>query len=359
MSRLYRRALRPLLFRLEPETAHNFAAACCIPLAAFAPLRGLLRAWTRVRAAELQTEVCGIRFPNPVGMAAGFDKTGRLYPFLAAAGFGFVEQGTFTQQPQAGNPRPRLFRYAREEALVNRMGFNNPGARRVSTTLQGQATSVPRGISIGKSRLAALPDAATDQAAALRHLARFGDYIAINVSSPNTPGLRDLQSAANLRAIVSAARQAQPQSTGRPQPLFVKLAPDFDRADFEELVGTAVDLGVDGLILTNTTLAREAVPSARDVPGGLSGAPVRELSTQWIRLAYQLTDGRLPIMGVGGVFSGRHALEKIRAGASLVQLYTGYIFEGPGLPRAINRQLAAECRRRRCGVADLVGLEES
>ncbi len=357
MPQIYRSAIRPLLFRLDPETAHQLVGAAAVAAAWLAPVRRLLSRWSRVADETLGSTVCGIRFPNPLGIAAGFDKSARLYPFLAAAGFGFVEQGTFTARAQQGNPRPRLFRYAAERALVNRMGFNNPGAVEAARRIAPQRAVVPRGISLGKSRSAELSAAAADQAAALRPLAALGDYVALNVSSPNTPGLRDQQALERLLEIVAALRAVQDQSGARRKPLFLKLSPDFERADFETLVQGAQDLGVDGLILTNTTLSRAGVPAATGVQGGLSGAPLRARSTEWIRLAYRLTAGRLPIIGVGGIASAEDALEKIAAGASLVQVYTGYVFEGPGLPREINRGLAEECRRRGAGIADLVGAE--
>jgi dihydroorotate dehydrogenase len=356
MPDFYRRILRPALFRLDPETAHATIGALAF-LARVAPLRAALAHGTYENSPALASTLWGLRFTNPVGIGAGFDKSARLYPLLAAVGFGFVEQGTFTAVPQRGNPRPRVFRFPEQEAIVNRMGFNNPGASVAARRIAAQRTSVPRGISIGKSRSAAPEDAIADQARALGALAAVGDYVALNVSSPNTPGLRDLQTVETLRAIVSALRVVQDgQPRGR-LPLLLKLAPDFAVADFELLVGSAQDVGVDGLILTNTTLARDRVPRARDVAGGLSGAPLRDISTAWVRRAHLLTAGRLPIVGVGGIFSAEHALEKIAAGASLVELYTGYIYEGPGLPKRINRGLAAVCKARGVTLGELVGSE--
>lgn len=357
MPRLYRRLVRPMLFRLDAEDAHTLVAATGAWMGRLWPVRRLLRAWLGTESPALRVERWGIHFPRPVGVAAGLDKAASLYPLLAAAGFGFVEQGTFTAEPQAGNPRPRLFRFTAERAIVNRMGFNNPGAAEAARRIARQDSPVPRGISVGKGRHVALADAAADQARALAALADFGDYHALNVSSPNTPGLRDQQAEESLRPLVHAARGAQEGSARGRRPLLLKLAPDFGQADFERLVGAAQDLGVDGLILTNTTLARDAVPRARDVAGGLSGAPLRAASTGWIRVAHGITRGKLPIIGVGGVFTVGDALEKILAGASLLQVYTGYVFEGPGLPRALHRGLAAECRRRSCKLTDLVGAE--
>ena len=218
MLPLYRRCLRPLLFRLDPESVHHGVGLLCRAAAAFPPSAAILRRWSEVRSERLASEVLGSRFPNPLGMAAGFDKTGALYPFLSIAGFGFVESGTFTRLAQSGNPKPRLFRFAAQEALVNRMGFNNPGASAAAARFVGRRKNVPLGISVGKSRVAPLEDAAADQAETIAELARFADYLAVNVSSPNTPGLRDLQEEGRLREIIAAARAAQKQGDADGQP---------------------------------------------------------------------------------------------------------------------------------------------
>ncbi|MEO8504212.1 MAG: quinone-dependent dihydroorotate dehydrogenase [Acidobacteriota bacterium] len=357
MSPIYRRCLRPLLFRLDPESVHHGVGGVCRVISSVAPVAALMRRWSEVRSDRLVSDLLGARFPNPLGMAAGFDKTGALYPFLSIAGFGFVESGTFTRLAQSGNPKPRLFRFAAEEALVNRMGFNNPGASVAAARFVGLRKTVPLGISVGKTRVAALEDAAADQAETIALLARFGDYVAVNVSSPNTPGLRDLQEESRLREVIAAAREGQRRGGAGGQPLLVKLAPDFEDADFDRAVCTAAESAVDGFILTNTTLRRDGVPSARHIEGGLSGPALRQRSTELIRRAFRLVEGKLPIIGVGGIGSGEHALDKIRAGASLVQLYTAYVFAGPSLPREINRSIDAECRRLGCTVGELVGSE--
>jgi dihydroorotate dehydrogenase len=310
---------------------------------------------------RLRSTVCGIDFPNPVGLAAGFDKTGELYPFLTHMGFGFIECGTFTALAQPGNPKPRLFRFPEHQALVNRMGFNNPGAEAAGRTLRSQRRTVPRGVSIGKSRATPLAEAAADHRASLRQLADCADFVTLNVSSPHTPGLRGLQEREPLRELLEDARRALGQEAARAgvkrPPLLVKLAPDLPPGALEEAVEVALEAGVDGLILANTTLRKDAVPAAKDVEGGLSGAPLRALSTELVRRAYRASGGRLGIIGVGGIFSGEDALEKIRAGASLVQVYTGYVYRGPGLPRAINRFLDARLRRDGARLSDWVGSE--
>ncbi len=351
------RLLRPVLFRLDPETAHDRIARLCRLVVRSAPGRALVRALWGAPPGSPRLRVCGIDFPNPVGMAAGFDKTGELYPFLALAGFGFVECGTFTAVAQAGNPRPRIFRFPADEALVNRMGFNNPGAGEAARHLGRALLTVPRGISIGKSRVAPLERAVEDQMEALAALLPAADYVAINISSPNTPGLRQQQEASRLRELVAAARE-RIAAGGRAVPLFVKLAPDLAEGELEALVAAGQEAGLDGVILTNTTLDKSAVAAATAVEGGLSGAPLRRRATELVRRCHRATGGRLPIIGVGGIFSGPDALEKILAGASLVQLYTGYIYRGPRLPRDINRYLARVCRERRTSLDALVGKGE-
>lgn len=354
----YRSLLRPLLFRAEPESAHDRVAALMRSAAALPGVAAALAALFEYRSPRLACRQWDLDFPNPVGLAAGFDKTGELYPFLAAAGFGFVECGTFTAVAQSGNPRPRLFRFPRERALVNRLGFNNPGAERGALNLRGQRRRVPRGISIGKSRGTELAAAAADHRASLRHLAPYADYVALNVSSPNTPGLRSLQTAAALHDLLADARSALAAENPR-APLLLKLAPDLDDHEFEASLAAAGAAGAAGFILTNTTLARAAGAASSAVEGGLSGEPLRARSTALVRRAYRLTGGRLPLVGVGGIFSGADALEKIRAGAALVQIYTGYIFEGPALPRRIARYLDRICRRQGGSLADLVGTSTS
>jgi dihydroorotate dehydrogenase len=362
MDWLYGALAKPLLFALDPERAHDLVSSGARLAATLPGSPSMLEAlYGSPASARLRSTVLGIEFPNPVGLAAGFDKTGKLYPFFSRMGFGFVECGTFTAKAQAGNPRPRLFRFPAERALVNRMGFNNPGAHEAAAILGGQRRRVPRGISIGKSKVTALHDAAADHRESLRELTGCADFVVINVSSPNTPGLRMLQERAPLAELLADARRAIDEEarhggTKRP-PLFLKLAPDLAPGELEEAVDVALQASVDGLVLCNTTLRKDAVPAAKDVEGGLSGAPLRERSTELVRLAFRAARGRLPIIGVGGVFSGEDALEKIRAGASLVQIYTGYVYGGPGVPRAINRFLDQRLRRDDARLGDWIGLE--
>jgi len=370
---LYQRLLRPLFFRFDPESVHEFTVRNLSRAVSLPPVGALLEKSFSFRSPRLRVNVGGIEFQNPVGMAAGFDKNARAYPFLARMGFGFVESGTFTALKQEGNPRPRLFRFPGEQALVNRMGFNNPGAEDVARILAGRTRTIPLGINIGKSKLAELDRAGADYAASLRLLSSFGDYIAVNVSSPNTPDLRRLQEKGRLSELLGEiqkqlrefagpadpAAPSSPDTMPVPKPLFLKIAPDLDEGQLEDIIAVVLERKLAGIILSNTTLDKSALSPAGEAPeGGLSGAPLRSRSTEMIRTVYARTEGRLPIIGVGGIFSGPDALEKILAGASLVQIYTGYIYEGPGLPARINRFLADFCEKQGATLPDLIGREK-
>jgi dihydroorotate dehydrogenase len=296
-------------------------------------------------------EVFGLRFPHPVGLAAGFDKNGVALPALAALGFGFIEIGTITAHPQPGNPRPRLFRIPSEEALINRMGFNNQGAEWVAARLTRSArVAVPVGVSLGKSKVTPLEEATADYLRSLATLYPYGDYFAVNVSSPNTPGLRALQERDRLDALVGAlAAQlrtlAQAEDRPQPKPLLVKVAPDLDEQALDDLVDVCLARGASGLIAVNTTITRDslspAVPARlRDEAGGLSGRPLRERALVVVRRLCERAGDRLPIIGCGGVSTPDDAQRMLDAGASLIQLYTSFIYEGPGIARRLARSLA-------------------
>lgn len=345
--------LKPLLFRMDPERAHESVADRMKTLASLPGGPAILRSLFEVSSPRLEQDGLGLHFPNPIGMAAGFDKSGELYPFLSHMGFGFVESGTFTAHPQPGNPKPRLFRFPEHQALVNRMGFNNAGSEAVAHTIAHQARRLVRGINLGKSKVTPVEAATDDYLQSLSRLQPFADYIAINVSSPNTPGLRSLQEASKVRSLLEAVKKAM-----RPGlPLFVKLAPDLSDRDLDATLDAVRAAHTDGLILTNTTLDKSSVPAASGMEGGLSGRPLTDRSTAIIRRAYRHTSGRLPIIGVGGIFSGEDALAKIRAGASLVQLYTGYIYEGPMLPARICRTLDRYLSQQNTTLPRLTGID--
>jgi len=341
--------IRPLLFAIPPETIHGWTRAALVPLQRLLEHR---TASAPPPDRVLSQTLWGLHFPNPLGLAAGFDKNGELPHVWPALGFGFAELGTVTAQAQPGNPPPRLFRLTEHQALINRLGFNNRGAAAVArdlrTRLGHHRPPVPLGINIGKSRAASLEAAIDDYRASFAALVAYADYVAINVSSPNTPGLRDLQAEAQLAQLLEAL-QADNQRLAADQgravrPLLVKVAPDLDDDALRAIVSVALGTGCAGLIATNTTIDRSMLPPhhplAREA-GGLSGVPLRARATAVIRRAYALSGGQLPVIGVGGIFSAADAYEKIRAGASLVQLYTGFVYEGPGLPRRLCRDVRA------------------
>jgi dihydroorotate dehydrogenase len=342
-----------LLGLLPPERAHRLTIR--VLAAGLAP---------RLRHHDdpiLQTRLWGLTFPNPVGLAAGFDKDAEAVDALLGLGFGFVETGSVTPLPQPGNPRPRLFRLRRDGAVINRMGFNSKGADAAAARLalsrkgRGQLTGV-LGINLGKNKDSA--DAAADYCTGVAKLGRYADYLVVNVSSPNTPGLRALQDAAPLRALLGAATAARGNLPGRAPPLLVKIAPDLAEEDLAALGEVALAAGIDGIIVSNTTVQRPAGladPNARET-GGLSGRPLFPIATAALGRVWRLTGGRLPLIGVGGIASGADAYEKIRQGASLVQLYTALVYQGPGLVGAIKRDLAARLRAEGfTSLADAVG----
>jgi len=345
--------IRPFLWRLDPERAHHLA------------LWALSRNLAAPAAADdprLAVQALGRRFPNPIGLAAGFDKDAKAWRQAARLGFGFVEVGSVTPRPQSGNPRPRLFRLERENAVINRMGFNNEGAEamagRVAATRPG-AGGVILGINLGKNK--ETEDAAADYELGARRLGPFADYMVINVSSPNTPGLRALQGKAPLQALIARTHRALVQSCKpNPPPLLLKIAPDLTPQDLADIAEVALDGLLAGLIATNTTIARPPGldPRYASQPGGLSGRPLLEPSTGILRALYRLTGGKLPIIGVGGVSSGADAYAKIRAGATLVQLYSALVFEGPGLIQRMKRELLQCLERDGLGsIGEAVGLD--
>jgi dihydroorotate dehydrogenase len=326
---LFESAVRPVLFRLgggDAETAHEFT------LRRLSRLGAGRQAVLRARYARSSpVELFGVRFPNAVGLAAGMDKNGIALPAWPALGFGFVEVGTVTAHAQPGNDKPRLFRLPASEAIINRMGFNNAGAAALADRLERLGPiGVPLGISLGKSKVTPLDAAVEDYLTSYRLLERYADYIAINVSSPNTPGLRSLQDKSAISDLLSALRGATP--------VLVKIAPDLSEPAIAELLEVCIARGAAGVIATNTTLDRDGLAPA-DQPraveaGGLSGAPLTEKARKVVHFVHTETDGRLPIIGVGGVMSPDDALRLFDAGASLIQLYSGFIYHGPALVRA-------------------------
>ncbi|VEF48742.1 dihydroorotate dehydrogenase catalytic subunit [Bacillus freudenreichii] len=312
---------------------------------------GLLRSMYQVNDESLATEVCGIRFPNPVGLAAGFDKNAEVYHGLSAMGFGFVEVGTITPLAQSGNEKPRLFRLVDDSAVINRMGFNNEGAEAVKKNLHNyEAAGVPIGVNIGKNKFTPNEEAASDYEKCLDALYPYGHYFVINVSSPNTPNLRDLQEIESLKQLISSIQKKKvelEEKGASNKPIFLKVAPDMTDEHMHDVVRAALDEGLSGIIATNTTLSREGLASKSHVEeaGGLSGLPLKDRSTVWIKEIYEEVGNQLPIIGVGGIFTGDDAYEKILSGASLIQVYTGMIYEGPGIVKAINTRLVELLKR--------------
>ncbi len=340
----------PLLDRIDPERAHRLAIA--------ALKTGLIPSDRKPDPLILAQTVFGLGFPNPIGLAAGFDKDGEVYRQTLNLGFGFVELGSVTPMPQDGNPRPRLFRLTADRAVINRMGFNNRGIAAMAARLQRRnAASGIVGINFGKNK--DQQDAAADYTAGIRMLGAFADYLVINVSSPNTPGLRALQSRDALAALIAAVLEEREHLRRRP-PLLLKIAPDLTDIDRQDIAEVALAAGLDGLIISNTTIARPPGldPRFAQETGGLSGRPLLQPSTEILRDIYRRTGGKLPIIGVGGVASAADAYAKIRAGASLVQIYSALVFEGPGLVRRIKDGLAALLARDGfANVAEAVGAD--
>jgi dihydroorotate dehydrogenase len=339
-------ALTPLLRGLDPERAHK--------LALWATRHGLAGRDSGKHDATISTRAFGLNLRSPIGLAAGFDKDGVAVDALGRLGFGFIETGTITLRPQAGNPRPRLFRLPEDQALINRLGFNNAGLEAYISQLSRSQRIIPIGANIGLNKLEADPE--RDYSALAAAIAPFVDYIVINVSSPNTPGLRDLQDETRLGTLLRAVAAG----TRSGPPLLVKLAPDLPIDTLAAIVEVCVDTGIQGLVISNTTIARPAglrSPHGREA-GGLSGQPLFALSTAMLARVRLLARGRLMLIGVGGVSTAEQALTKLKAGASLVQLYTALVYQGPGLVARLNRELGALLRREGFAhVRDAVGVE--
>jgi dihydroorotate dehydrogenase len=345
-----------LLRRLPAERVHRASMAGLRLIAAVPGLTRLLRRLLAPADPALTVRAFGLEFPGPLGLAAGFDKDAEAPAALAAFGFGFIEIGTVTAEPQPGNPLPRLFRLPADRAIVNRMGFNSRGAAHVAGRLRGRGRGPGRrrgpilGVNIGKTK--AVPDdaAEADYVASTERLAPYADYLVVNVSSPNTPGLRDLQAVARLRPLLRAVREAAGRAApGRRVPLLVKIAPDLADDDIDALADLAVELGLDGIIATNTTTSRDGLvsdPRLTAEAGGLSGAPLKERSLEVLKRLHDRVGGRLVLVSVGGIETADDAWERLRAGATLIQAYTGLIYGGPLWPYKIHRDLAA--RRRPC-----------
>lgn len=341
------RLIRPAIFALDSETGHRLAIRALAALPPRAP----------AAAGPLAVEVAGLAFPNPVGVAAGFDKDAEVPDALLGLGFGFAEVGSITPLPQAGNPKPRLFRLVEDQAVINRMGFNNSGAEAALARLRARAGRPGIvGVNIGANKDSA--DRIADYAVMASRMAPVASYLCVNISSPNTPGLRALQDEGALTGLLDAVIAARDAAGGTP-PIFLKVAPDLEPADIDAIARIAIEKRLGALVVSNTTISRPALRSAHaGETGGLSGAPLRALATQRLRDFRKATGGAIPLIGVGGIATAEHAWERIRAGASLVQLYSAMVYDGPGLGARIARGLEGLMRRDGfASIAEAVGSE--
>ena len=340
---MYHLLIKPLLFLLNPERAHYFTTNMLGNVLAIPGAKALFAALFQVKDKRLERTVFGIKFPNPVGLAAGFDKEAKLYKNMAHLGFGFIEVGTITPKGQPGNPKPRLFRLTQDNALVNRMGFNNEGLEGAVERLKSRNSNLIIGGNIGKNKVTPNENATEDYTICFEVLFPHVDYFVVNVSSPNTPNLRALQDKKPLTELLSTLQDLNNKKDS-PKPILLKIAPDLTTEQLDDIVEIVANTKIAGLIATNTTLSRERLksdPSLVQEMGGLSGAPVKDKSTEVIRYLRKKSNASFPIIGVGGIHSAEDAIEKLDAGCDLVQVYTGFVYEGPRLVKAINKGILA------------------
>lgn len=340
---MYKSLLKPFLFKKDPEKAHHFA---------FRNIKSLMKvpgamSTTRKKffVKNEAFNLWGLDFPSRVGLAAGFDKDAKLFDELSAFGFGFIEIGTVTPQPQKGNEKPRLFRLPEDHALINRMGFNNEGVDAAVERLKKKKTNIIIGGNIGKNKATPNEKAVDDYIYCFEKLFPYVDYFVVNVSSPNTPGLRELQDKEPLTNLLNTLQEMNHKK--RPKPLLLKIAPDLTQEQIDDIISIVQTTNIDGLIVSNTTIDRKGLKTnAKEVEdigaGGLSGKPLRDKSTQMIQYIHDKSGGKIKMIGVGGIHSGKSAVEKLKAGASLVQIYTGFVYEGPSLVKNINRAIKQE-----------------
>jgi dihydroorotate dehydrogenase len=361
---LWQYLARPALFAFDPEKVHEFSMGAYSMLSAPSFVRGAERKLLVVNDARLSQTVAGITFDRPLGLAAGFDKNARWFNELAAMGFGSIEVGTLTAHAQPGNDKPRLFRLPADRALINRLGFNNEGSAAAAARLAKMRRDTVLGINIGKSKVTSNEDALQDYVTSFERLFPFAEYVTVNVSSPNTAGLRDLQAREPLFELLSGIQKLNQRMGSaphqKPKPVFVKIAPDLSDDDIDATVELVADTGIAGIIATNTTIARDGLRTdasrVQEIgAGGLSGAPLTLRSRAFVARLYNRTEGRFPIIGVGGIMNGDDAWEMIRAGATLIQTYTGFIYGGPTFPHDVHRGLLGHLDRVGGNLRDHVG----
>lgn len=335
---MYQKLIKPILFRFDPESVHYFTFSLIKIISAFPLTKSIIRALYQVNDDRLERKVFGLTFPNPVGLAAGFDKNAVLYKELSNFGFGFIEIGTLTPKGQPGNPKKRLFRLQQDEAIINRMGFNNDGVNDAVKRLKNN-TNVLIGGNIGKNKATPNEEAVNDYVYCFNALFDYVDYFVVNVSSPNTPNLRALQNKTPLTQLLSTLKGLN-EKKDQPKPILLKIAPDLSNDQLLDIIDIVTTVNIDGVIATNTTLNREGLQSYhRAEAGGLSGKPLTKRSTEVIRFLVEKSNNAFPIIGVGGIHTPEDAIEKLEAGASLIQLYTGFVYEGPGAVKRINKAL--------------------
>ncbi len=338
---MYKSVIRPLLFSFAPEKAHGITMGLLKFGMAIPGVKSIFKSLTTVKDDRLKRTVFGLEFPNPVGLAAGFDKNADYYSEISALGFGFIEIGTVTPKAQPGNPAPRMFRLPADEGLINRMGFNNGGVKMAIENLKNRPKDLIIGGNIGKNKVTPNPEAINDYNLAFDALFDYVDYFVVNVSSPNTPGLRELQDKGPLTEILNSL-QNKNRAKANPKPILLKIAPDLTNSQLDDIVDIITETKTDGVIATNTTISRDGLKTKESITnemGGLSGKPVKNRSTEVIRYLSTKSNGSFPIIGVGGIQTAKDAKEKLDAGASLVQVYTGFIYEGPMMVKRICEEL--------------------
>lgn len=338
--------IRKVLFTISPENVHYWVMKRLTSAYKITPLRSIIRSLYSVKNPKLERELWGIKFPNPVGLGAGFDKDARWVDELSCLGFGFVEIGTLTPKPQPGNDKPRLFRLPADKALINRMGFNNSGVESAAARLKNRREKIVIGGNIGKNKVTPNEDALSDYEYCFKELYNVVDYFVVNVSSPNTPGLRELQDKGPLTKILMRLKELN-NELGNPKPILLKIAPDLTNSQLDDIIDIIKDTKTDGIVATNTTIDRSMLHTPKEEvdaigAGGLSGQPVRERATEVIRYITEKSGGTIDIIAVGGIFTAEDALEKLKAGAKLVQVYTGFIYEGPAIASNICKGILNE-----------------
>lgn len=339
---MYKLLIKPIFFLFQPEAIHHFVFKSIKMLFAIPGIKSIVKSIYQVNDKRLERNLFGLKFKNPVGLAAGFDKDAKLFDELGCFGFGFVEIGTLTPKPQPGNDKPRLFRLPEDEALINRMGFNNEGVETAVERLKRRNSEVIIGGNIGKNKVTPNEEAESDYLTCFEALFDYVDYFVVNVSSPNTPNLRALQDKEPLTALLKNVTNANNKKP-KPKPVLLKIAPDLNFQQLDDIIEIVKETGINGVIATNTTIDRSMLKSKAEAEkigaGGLSGKPLTDHSTEIIRYLTEKSGNAFPVIGVGGIHSAKDAIDKIKAGASLIQIYTGFIYEGPGLIMEINKAL--------------------